>query len=155
MAFTTIPIRETGRTAGRVAAAWFNTLRTAILELQSLVGTGSIVPTDFTIANNQASAANVTGLVFSSADTKSVKVTADIRRKTATASSEVVAHHILFLQYRDQTSTWEVASSEAKGDDSGVTLTVTSVGQVQYVSTSIAGSSYTGTMRFKAETIEL
>lgn len=155
MALTTIPSRQTGRITGRVGASWFNTLKTAIEELQALLGSSAVVPTNFTIANNQAVAANVTGLSFSSADTKSVVVTADIRRKTATGSSEVVAQQILFLQYRDQTSAWEIAADEAKGDASGVTFSITSGGQVQYTSTNIAGSSYTGTMRFKAEAIDL
>ena len=103
--------------------------------------------TTFTIANNQASPANVTGLSFSSASHRGAIVEYDITRKTATASSEVRAIGSLILVYRTETSSWSM-EEQSNHDDVGVTFTVTAGGQVQYTSTNISGSSYVGTMNF-------
>lgn len=121
------------------------------------LGTASIGQTSFTVANNQGAAANVTGLSFNSASCKAARVQGDLRRKTDTASSELLAYVELFLIYSDQDSTWRLVSvrEESYSSASGVTFSVTSGGQVQYTSTNIAGTNYSGTFKFKAEVINV
>lgn len=145
MAWTTLIIR----TPGKVNVSWWNTLRAAIVELQNFVGLAGVPLTGFTIANNQVAAANVTGLLFSSAANLAANIEVSIRRKTATALSEVVATGFLSVTYREQSSLWEVTPI-LNGDDTGVTFSITAGGQVQYTSTNIAGTSYVGKMSFKA-----
>ncbi len=146
MAFSDIAVRENGQD---VTYSWFNALRTAGMALAAFMGAGFIQETSFTIANNQGAAADVTGLSVSSASYKFLQVFVSIRRKTATASSEVLALGRLSLMYREETSAWDLVPV-FDGDDVGVTFTISAGGQVQYTSTSIAGSSYSGTMKFKA-----
>lgn len=129
------------------ASGWFNTLRTWILEL---VGGGSIGETSFTIANAQASVANVTGLSFTAASYRSAEVEYEISRKTDTASSEVRSIGTLRLAYRAQSSAWEILGENSSGDETGVTFSITAAGQVQYSSTNISGSNYAGTLKFRA-----
>lgn len=128
--------------------SWVNDI---VRWIDSLVGAGGIVETDFTVANNQVAAADVTGLLFSSAVSRSAVASYDVRRKTDTGSSEVRATGTLVLGYRLQTAAWEILGQDEYGDAHGVTFTVTSAGQVQYTSTSIAGSNYVGQLKFKAE----
>jgi hypothetical protein len=143
---SSIPVRENGQ---KVAYDWFNPLRTALIALEGFLGTGFISETSFTIANNQGAAANVTGLVLDKASFKSGKVTAEIRRRTD--SNELIAVGTFAMIYRAGTDSWELAGEEWCGDAHGVTLSITPAGQVQYTSTNVSGSSYSGTMKFKAE----
>lgn len=148
-----IPVRENGGGwENRVVASWFNQIRTALIDL---FGGGSIGETDFTLANNQGSAANVTGLSVSSASYRGAVVEYDITRKTDTASSEVRSMGQMFLQYRAQSSAWEIAGIQENGDDAGITFSVTSGGQVQYTSTNISGSNYVGKLTFRVRTFDV
>ena len=99
------------------------------------------------IANNQAVAADVTGLSLDSTSYKSVKIFFELRRKTDT--QEVVENGYLTAIYKDSTAAWDVTlEGTSDGDDTGVTFSM-SGGQVQYVSSNLTGGNYTGTMRIK------
>lgn len=121
------------------------------------LGTGAISQTTFTIANNTAVAADVTGCLLSSSTSKAAKVHGAIRRKTDTASSELIALVELLLIYSNQDSVWYLVSvrEDSNSSPSGVTFTVTSGGQVQYTSSNISGSNYIGEFKFKAETFNV
>lgn len=155
MALTTVPSRETGRITGRVEAGWFNTLKTAIEELQAyLGGGGGFPPTLLTLSNNVA-ATDVTGAVFSGSSYRSVVFQVDILRKTATASSEVRASGRVTMLYNTQDSVWKTDPIvELQGDDTGVTFTATTAGQLKYATTNIAGATYVGELYISAITIE-
>jgi hypothetical protein len=144
--FNDIPLRENGQ---KFYYHWFNALRTAGLFIETWLGGGAITETSFTIANGQGAASNVTGLVFSSSSYKCAHIYAQVRRKTAT--NEVISSGRLIAIYRDLTSTWELLD-ELSGDDDGVVFSITSAGQIQYTSDTVSGSSYVGTMKFKAIT---
>lgn len=108
-----------------------------------------IPETTFTIANNQASAASVTGLDLDESIYKSYIIFAEVRRKTD--SSEVVSVGQIMAFYYDSTSSWlENIIDQLSGDDDGVTFSITAAGQIQYVSDNMAGSNYSGQMTFKA-----
>jgi hypothetical protein len=146
MSFSSIPIRSNGQVFYH---HWFNSLRTAGLAVETFLGAGFMQETTFTIANNTAVAANVTGLVFSSASYKSAVIYCEVRRKTST--NELISNGMLRVYYRDLTSTWELLD-ELGGDDDGVVFSITSAGQVQYTSSNVSGTSYTGKLTFKAIT---
>lgn len=96
------------------------------------------------LANNQGAPADITGLVFDKVTIKSVQFDYEIYRQTD--SNNEMEAGTGFLSYRTATSAWEI-SQDTKFDESGVTLSVTSGGQVQYVSTNLVGTSYAGKMR--------
>lgn len=88
----------------------------------------------------------MTDLVFDKTITKSARVLFDIFRKTDTANFTEVGE--MFLVYNPEDDDWDI-SINSSFDDAGVIFTVTSAGQVQYTSDSIAGGSYEGTLKLK------
>lgn len=144
--FTDLPVRDNGQ----ILIDWFNALRAAGAQLESLFGGGFITETQFDLANNQGSPADITGLLFSSATLRGALIDYDVSRKTDTASSEVRSVGRVAAIYRQESSSWELTIPEDNGDDTGITLSITSGGQVQYVSTNISGANYEGKINFKA-----
>lgn len=97
------------------------------------------------ILNNQAVAANVTDLVFDSTIVRGAIVHYYIFRKHGiTEIMEVGTLTVRFVN-----SAWTF-SQEWQGDDTGVVLSITSGGQIQYVSDDRAGTPYTGVMKYRA-----
>ena len=97
-----------------------------------------------TIANNQGSPANITGLSFDKTSVKTAHVKFDIFRRTD--SSHVIETGDLFIVHNTETDLWEIQWA-SHHDDSGVIFSITSAGQVQYTSDNISGANYTGTIR--------
>jgi hypothetical protein len=102
----------------------------------------------FALANNQVAAANVTGLVFSSATYQAVHIGVYIKRKTDTAASDLYETGTLYMFYDFADATWRYSFTSV-GDDAGIEFSVTAGGQIQYTSTNIAGANYTGTGVFR------
>lgn len=140
MSFSSIPVRG----PGPVSPDWWNALRIAGMAIESS-------QLSATIANNQSSPANVTGMAIDSVISTSAKIQAEISRLTGT--NEALARGTISLIWRRLSSTWDIVT-EWQGDDPGLTLTVTTTGtvaQVQYASTNISGSGYSGTLKFKMD----
>lgn len=109
----------------------------------SALTSGDISLTSFSANNNQASAADVTGLAFSNGA---------IRSFEALVSVSVDATSDLFEQFKlygiQRGSDWMLSQS-ATGDSSGFVFTITSSGQVQYTSGIYAGF-VSATVKFRA-----
>lgn len=103
--------------------------------------------TSFTIANNISSATSVTGLSFSGSTYRSFIIDYSIYRSTSTALSAVAQVGELRGVYNTQSLTWYL-SDNYSGQNSGVTFSITSGGQIQYTSTNISGTSYTGSLKY-------
>lgn len=115
--------------------------------LGSLGGTPTDIGlTSFSIANNQSSAASITGLSFSTATVRAF--TAEISVNIQ-ATGNLYEYFTLEAIYKD--SSWDM-SIRSVGDNSQVAFTITNAGQVQYTSGNISGFS-SGTLRFKAKTV--
>lgn len=110
--------------------------------------------TRLSLTNNQVAAANLTGLLFDKTLVRAAIITLDIRRKTDTASSEVRATHTVLAFYNTQADTWSIGD-KLTGDDDGITLSITSAGQIQYTSSNIAGANGIHNCDFNAETISV
>lgn len=150
MSFSTIPVRTNGP---QILASWFNALRTAGMALESFLGGGFIGATEFTIANGQASAANVTGLSFSGASYRTVVIYYQVYRNTTGGSGvERVQSGMMIANYKTVAATWEITMGPAVGD-AGVEFSITSAGQVQYVSDTQAGTPATSKMTFTSMTM--
>lgn len=106
---------------------------------------GDIAETSFSIANNQGSAANVTGFAFASGTVRSFE---------ALVSVEIDATLDLFEQFTltgiNKAGSFEMAQS-AVGDESGIVFSITSGGQIQYTSANYAGF-VSGDIKFRAIT---
>lgn len=103
--------------------------------------------TSFTIANNQSSAASITGLLIDGVSTRGFILEYSIYRQTDTALSALAQLGQLRAVYNSQSSTWFM-SDDYSGQNSGVTLTIQPSGQIQYTSSNIAGANYVGTMKY-------
>lgn len=143
--FTAIATRSNG--LPKIDAGWFNILRLAGVYLETALGAVIVAESTFTFANN-ASATNVTGFLFDSTVYKAVTVLVNYRRLTATNESVGVA--TIQCVYRELTSSWDIAGVSEVGDDSGLTFTITSAGQLKYASSNITGSGYSGASRARA-----
>lgn len=102
---------------------------------------------NFTIANNQSVAANVTGLLFDGISTRSFILDYSIYRQTDTASSALAQVGQLRGVYNTQSSTWFM-SDDFSGQNAGVTFSILNSGQIRYTSTNITGVNYLGTLKY-------
>lgn len=116
-----------------------------IISLEVPPSTGDIPETTFSITNNQSSAANVTLFAFANAT---------VRAFEALVTVEIDATSDLFESFKlhgvNTGSSWYMSQTSV-GQDSGIILTITNAGQIQYTSTNVSGFS-SGTMRFRAIT---
>lgn len=107
---------------------------------------GDIDTTSFSGANNQGAAANVTGLAFANGS---------IRSFSAIVSVTVSATGSLYEAFRldgiQKGASWEMSVSSV-GDSSLVLFSITTAGQVQYVSGNYSGFSSL-TMKFRAQVL--
>lgn len=111
-------------------------------DIDAAIGAGTQLKV--AVANNQA-ATNVTGLSVNKASYQAMFFQYTIYR--ATNSSNVAEIGQGFCVYNATTDAWAISKIAAGDDDSGVTLSITSAGQVQYASDNMAGTGYTGYIR--------
>lgn len=122
------------------------------IALSTVVGPADIVETSATIANNQAVAANVPGLSFDPAEVRGAFVEYTIYRSTDSAvKKETGLLTLLFDAAASIGNKWSF--NRESDDDSAVILTVTDGGQVQYTSSNMAGTGYSGKITFRGRGI--
>lgn len=139
------------RQNGRVFVSWWNDIRDYLIEI---FGGGAIGETSVELGNGEGSPLDVTGLSFDGSLYRFAEVNYSIHRKTDTASSEVVAIGTMRLSWSEESSEWSMSEERSENKDTGITFSVTTGGQVQYTSTTIAGDNYEGTVRFRATTFD-
>lgn len=101
------------------------------------------------ILNNQAAAVNLTGVVFDATKYSAAKITAELRRKTAT--QEVACIATINIIYNALAATWGI-DSQFDGDACGVVFSINNAGQIKYTSDDLTGSGYIGTFKPKEST---
>jgi hypothetical protein len=126
-------------------------VQSALVELQGdidalpVASAGDINETSFSLANNQAVAADVTGFAFANAT---------VRGFTALVTVEIDGTADLFEQFSLQGiqkgASWNM-SVDGVGDNSGVVFSITSAGQIQYTSGDVPGF-VSGDIKFRAIT---
>jgi hypothetical protein len=120
-------------------------------ELGAGGGSGSpndIPETSFSPVNNQTSPANVTGLTFNNAQVRSFEALVSVAIDATSSLFESIKLHGI-----QKDSGW-MMSQTGVGDNSGITFSITSTGQVQYVSGNNAGFT-SATIKFRAITTGL
>lgn len=130
---------------------WGDDLTNIILALidsaANVNGPGDILKTTFLLANNQSSAANVTGLAFDLSQIRAAIVQYSVYRSTD--SNEESETGTMYVTYSSLNSAWSLVIA---GDvlNSTMVFTITSLGQIQYTSGNLAGANYTGRIIFAA-----
>jgi len=118
--------------------------------LSNIVGPDDILETTFNIANNQSSAQNVTGLVFNIGSVRSAVIEYNVYRTSDTTPNGLLETGEMHIAYNTATSSWLLGIGGVVGN-SGVNFSITSLGQVQYTSTDIGDTNYSGLMKFSAK----
>lgn len=127
------------------AAARRKMTRANFLSGIAVASAGDINETSFSAANNQAVAANVTGLAFANGVVRSFRTHVSV---TIDATADLF--EVFELNGIQKGADWDLAVSSV-GDDSGIVFSITPAGQIQYTSTNLAGF-VSDTMKFRAET---
>lgn len=92
------------------------------------------------IANGQASPTSIAPLYFDTA-VKSAIIDVFIRRvSTGGGATEVITRGLYFVTYNATLTTWTLTPFGFGGDETGVVLSITGAGQVQYTSDTMAGT---------------
>lgn len=134
---------------GQAATDW---AAQVTLVLNDLKGPNDITQTSFTVQNNISSFTDVAGLSFNTGQVRSASIPYSIyRTATATPSgfSESGIINIVYDNLAAPGSKWSLIQYGMNGN-SGVMFNVTDGGQVQYKSTNMSATGYSGTMRFRA-----
>ena len=133
---------------------WGEELNAFLVEVSDVLGSitsvDDILLTSFSLTNNQSTFADINGLTFSKTSVRSARITLDIYITTST--EELQESVDMILGYKNTADEFRL-SVLSSGDNSGVTFNITSAGQIQYKTTNISGTSYAGTIKFKALTI--
>lgn len=109
--------------------------------------------TTFALVNNQSVAANVAGLSFDKRYCS--QATVDYLIQRTTNSSELVESGRITAIYLPSSDTWNIAkNADISVGTIGVTLTITSAGQVQYTTTNQAGTVSISRIIFRVRQIE-
>jgi hypothetical protein len=106
---------------------------------------GDIKETSFSAANNQITAANVTGLAFANATVRSFRAQISV---VIDATADL--YETFVLTGIQKGASWDM-SIESVGDESNIVFSITAAGQVQYTSGNEAGF-VSSTMKFRADT---
>lgn len=115
--------------------------------VNSVFGSADIPTTSISVANNQVAVANVTGASFDPTQVRSAIIQYSIYRSTTLAEKSECGH--IYLTYYSVANTWELAQNHVGEAD--VTFTITAGGQLQYVSSLLAGASYTSKLVFSGK----
>jgi hypothetical protein len=133
----------------------FSIVRTIdhVLEVEGAeLGQNSISETQFNLANNQTSPANITGLNFAVGTVRAAFIYYSIYRKTTgVGATELREAGEMYVIYGDSSGTWELTRT-ANGD-AQTTITVTNAGQFQYMTSNITGTASVSAIKFRASTI--
>jgi hypothetical protein len=115
------------------------------LDTKPTKSAGDINETSFSVANNQAAAANVTGLAFAAGTVRGFNVLATV---FIDATSDLFEEFQLVGINKSGSFNMSV---ESVGDTSGIVFSITSAGQIQYTSSNYTGFA-SGVIKFRAIT---
>ncbi len=123
--------------------------------LNDLQGTNDIAETSFNIANNVSSFTNIAGLTFNTGEVRAATINYSVYRTSTANPSGQAESGILNIVYDNLAgsgSKWAITGTGITGN-SGVTFTITDLGQMQYKSTDINATGYSGVMHFRSKAL--
>ncbi len=146
-----VPLKERLSDASDlVSSAWSSFFRSIYDRLYPLG-----IERSFTIVNNQAGAADVTGLKVNPRGVSQAIVEFLVQRVTTGGGAvELVESGSFNLTYNPTAEDWNITLTQINvPDNSGVDFTVTDEGQVQYTSTNITGDASISRIFWRMRTI--
>lgn len=133
---------------GGQATDWAEAVTDAITDL---VGPDDILETSFTVANNQLTFTDVTGLVFDGSSVRASDVTYSVYRISDANPSGNAESGILRVVYdNNAVNPWSITQGPVVGY-SGISFDITNLGQIQYKTTDIGSVNYLGILKFSAK----
>lgn len=117
--------------------------------LNTLFNAGDITFASVTIANNQAIAANINSLQFDGSQVRGADVYYTIYRTSSTITTPKAEKGHMQISFDG--ASWSLVRSAT--EDTGVDITITNGGQLQYTSTNVGATSYSGKMSFYAKSL--
>lgn len=119
--------------------------------LTDLVGPSDILETSFTIANNQTTFADVTGLVFDGGSVRSAVVNYAVYRISNDNPSGFSESGNLNLIYdNNAVLPWSMSQGDVNGN-SQIYFDITTSGQIRYKTNDIGSLNYIGVIKFSAK----
>lgn len=118
----------------------------------TLVGVGDIAETTATLGNNVSSASDVEGLTFDSVLIRSADIAYQITRTTSTTTEIESGHLGIFYNPTFAVNSKWTIQRDGLGA-SGIEFSITDAGQVQYTSTNLSGTSYSGVIKYEARAL--
>lgn len=150
---TTYQFPEPGESPdwGEALAAWASAVTDS---LNTLLGEGDILETPFVLANNISSDTEIVGLLFNPSTVRAANIDYSIYRVSASNPSGYAETGRIFIIYDDSAASnqkWKL-TQEANGN-SGVSFSISDLGQLYYTSNDIGSSGYNGMMHFRAKAL--
>ncbi len=139
-----IPEQGDGPDYGESLSDYFEAVSEALSTVQQ---PNDILTTSASILNNQTTFADISGFIFNSSEVISINSEFIIQRSTVSPASKLVESG--FIQGNYNGATWSF-SVESVGN-SGVEFNITSAGQLQYRTSNLTGSSYSGLITFRGK----
>lgn len=117
--------------------------------LQTVVQPNDILVTSASINNNISSFTDIPGFFFNTAEVRSINSEFLIKRTTDIPSVNLVCNGTIQGHYTG--SEWKIVVETIGNAE--VELDIDATGQVQYKSSNLTGSNYSGSITFKAKVI--
>lgn len=116
--------------------------------LETVQQPNDILVTSASILNNQASFVDISGFIFDSSQVISINAEAIITRTTVSPANNLVEN--IIIQGSFNGTSWSF-SVESPSGNAGVEFNITNAGQLQYKSSNITGTSYSGEITFRGK----
>jgi hypothetical protein len=136
---------------GEDTTAWINEISKVV---NNFFGTGDILESSASIANDQTVAQAITGLAFDPATVRAAVIEYSVYRLSDTETSGNIENGTILVAYDNNAtvgSKW-VLSRDYSGE-SGVDIDITDAGQLTYLSDDIGTSNYSGIITFRARAL--
>ena len=146
-----LPVRERIADAGSiVSSVWASFFRSIYDRLYPLG-----IERTFTIVNNTAAPADITGLKVNARGVSQAFVEFLVQRVTTGGGAvELIESGSFNLTYNPTAEDWNITLTQINvPDNSGVDFTVTATGQVQYTSSNVAGTASISRMFWRMRTL--
>lgn len=115
--------------------------------LSSVQKPNDIIQTSANIANNVSVATNIPGYSFDTSEVRAISSQFLITRSTDTPAVTITESG--YIEGNFDGTNWNI--SIRSNGNSGVDLSITPAGQIQYTSTDLAGAGYVGSIIFEAK----
>lgn len=123
-----------------------------VRSLNDIIGPDDILQTSFSVANNQATFIDVTGLAFNAGSVRSAQVEYSVYRISDSNPLGKTESGLMTVLY-DNNAGWALAIGPVLGN-SGISFDITGTGQIQYKTTDIGSLNYQGVMKFRAKALQ-